>query len=52
MSDFKKIGEGNEATHGSNTIADASLYTSDKRYDEEVLIDFYRLISLQISLLV
>jgi hypothetical protein len=46
---YMKIGEGNEAAHNGDAIADAYLYTSGERHDEKVLVDLYGLTSLQIS---
>ena len=46
---YQKIGAGNEAAHGGDAVADASLYTSGERHDEMVLIDLYGLSANQIS---
>lgn len=45
----KKLDEGSIAAHGGDAIADADLYTSGERNDEDVLIDIYGLNSDQIS---
>src|SRR5438045_1253820 len=39
----KKIGDGNEAAHSGDAIADANLYASGERHDEKVLIALYGL---------
>jgi hypothetical protein len=45
----KKIGEGNEAAHEGDAIADAGHYTFGERHDEKVLVNFYGLTTSQIS---
>lgn len=46
---YQEIGDGNEAAHGGDAVVDASLYTSDERRDEGVLIELYGLSAIQIS---
>jgi hypothetical protein len=45
----KKIGEGNQVAHEGDAVADAGLYTSGERFDEDVLVDLYGLSATQIS---
>ena len=47
--EYQQISDGNNAAHGGDAIADASLYTSRERYDEDVLIELYGLSANQIS---
>ena len=46
---FKNISEGNIVAHEGDAVADAELFTSGKRSDDEVLIDLYGLSSSRIS---
>jgi TolA-binding protein len=47
--EHQQIGDGNNAAHGGDAVADASLYTSGERRDEGVLIQLYGLSASQIS---
>lgn len=46
---LKNISEGNIAAHEGDAVADAELFTSGKRSDDDVLIDLYGLSSSRIS---
>jgi uncharacterized coiled-coil protein SlyX len=45
----KKIGDGSGVAHEGDAVADAGLYTSYQRFDEDVLIDLYGLTATHIS---
>ena len=47
--EHQQISDGNNAAHGGDAVADASLYTSGERHDEGVLIELYGLSANQIS---
>jgi hypothetical protein len=47
--EHQQISDGNNAAHGGDAVADASLYTSHERNDERVLIELYGLSANQIS---
>ena len=47
--EYQQISDGNNATHGGDAVADASLYTSNERHDEGILIELYGLSANQIS---
>lgn len=47
--EYQQISDGNNAAHGGDAVADASLYTSGERRDESVLIELYGLSANQIS---
>ena len=47
--EHQQISDGNNAAHGGDAVTDASLYTSNERHDEGVLIGLYGLSANQIS---
>jgi hypothetical protein len=45
---LQRIGDGNQAAHNGDAVADASLYKSGEKYHEKVLVNLYGLTADQI----